>query len=161
MENLCFIQMQVFAQFGNHRWIHQSGKFHLDWTQPFSGTEQFLHGSPIIGFIFNVFFFCINVCTPNDSNQRFALDDMARENIRCKVQDEFFRQNKAVFLIRQGNIFRKYRTAARNDSDFFAVFFLQYNNRIDFLVLQEWEWLLFADNLRREQRFDFRAEIRL
>ena len=86
---------------------------------------------------------------------------MARENIGCKVQDEFFGQNKAVFLIRQGNIFREYRTAARNDSDFFAAFFLQYNNRINFLVLQEWERLLFADDLRREQRFDFRAKIRL
>ena len=77
------------------------------------------------------------------------------------MQDKFFRQNKAVFLVRQGNILREYRTAARNDSDFFAAFFLQYDNRIDFLVLQERERLLFADDLRREQRLDFRAEIRL
>ena len=69
--------------------VHQAGEFQLDRAKLFPVTNQLFHCFAVVAFFFHAFV-RFNVCVANDPDQGLALDSVAGENLRCKVQDQFF-----------------------------------------------------------------------
>ena len=158
IEHLLLGKVEVTAERLNHLGVHQTGEFHLDRAELPPFPNQLLHCLTVV-----LFLLCalvrLNVSVPDDANERLALDGMAGEDLRRKVENQFLGQNEAVLSRGQRDDLRKYAAAARHDSQLFRALFLQDNHGIDIFVLQERKRLLLSDDLRREQRFNFRLEI--
>ena len=158
VEYLFLCQIQIAAQRMDDGGIHQTGEFQLDGAELFPFPDQLLHCLTIVAFFLHALVW-FDVRIADDSDQRFALDGVPGEDLRCKVQDQFLCQDETVLSGGQGDDLRENAAAARHNAQLFRAFFLQHDNSVNVFVLQEGERLLFADDLRREQRLDLSLEV--